>query len=224
MLCVPNKNWICIPHFSTFVKIISNFANYVHTLVFMLQNNPNLAPATKRMYRNKDSSEIRDKYPSDSILHAAMMVLKEMGYANAAKVHKRLMDDPEGIGNLLANYLDKPPAPPVTKLKPMEALGFMMHHEESKFDMTSIKKISKACNADFLPCYDYISQAKKLCRPPRDQYFITETSAIVPLKALVIHTIDRILQIPRVEQDILERKRTEPNMSAKLTLKIGNDT
>ena len=165
-----------------------------------------------------------ENYTSDELLRSSMSVLKKMGYTNAAKVLKHLMEDPEGVGDLLAKYLENPPAPPVRKLEPMEALGFMMHHEESKFDMTSIKKVSKACNADFLPCYDYISEAKKFCRPPRDQYFITETSATIPLKALAIQTIDRILQIPRVKQDILELKETDPNIRIILTIKAGNDT
>ena len=183
-----------------------------------------MAPDTKRRYRAKNSKEIREKYASDDILHSAMMVLKEMGYANAAKVHKYLMEDPGSIGDSLAKYLDNPPPPPVRKLEPLAGLGFMLHHEESKFDMTSIKKVSKDCNADFLPCYDRISKVKVFCRPPRDTYFITETNAVIPLKALAIHTIDRILQIPRVKQDILELKEKEPNVSTKFILRIGSDT
>ena len=192
----------------------------------MQNSNPGLAPDTLRRYRDKASVELcnDEKYSSEVILLSAMKILKELGYANAAKVIKRLNEDPEGIGNLLANYLDNPPAPPVVKLSPMEGLGFMMHHELSKYDMQSIKTVSKECNADFLPCYSYISQAKKFCRPPVDQYFITETCATIPLKALVIQTIDRILEIPRVKQNILERKENDPNVSAKLTLKIGSDT
>ena len=152
-----------------------------------------------------------------------MAALKEK-HPNAAKVHKYVMEDPGRNGDYLANFLNNPPAPPVKKLEPIAGLGFMLHHEESKFDMTSIKKVSKDCNADFLPCYDRISKVKVFCRPPRDSYFITETSGVIPLKALAIQTIDRILQIPRVKQDILELKETEPNVTTKFSLKIGSDT
>ena len=125
------------------------------------------AANTERRQRDRKSKKIREDNDLGVLLHSAMSVLKELGYVNAAKVLKHIAKDPEGVGDSLANFLDNPPAPPVEKLKPLEGLGFMLHHEMSKFDIQSVKKVSKACNADFLPCYDYISQAKVSCRPPR---------------------------------------------------------
>ena len=132
-------------------------------------NKQGLATDTIRRYRDKAVGELLkdEKYSSDVILRAGVKVFKDiMGYPNASKVLKHLIKDPEHFGDSLAEFLENPPPPPVQKMTPLEGLGFMLHHEESKFDMQSIKKVSKVCNADFLPCYDYISAAKKDCRPP----------------------------------------------------------
>ena len=98
------------------------------------------------------------------------------------------------------------------------------------------KKKSKKCNADFLPCYDYVVEAKKLCRPSPDifricnmspdTYYITETQAIIPLQPLVVQTFNRILEIPRVTNSILEKKEAAGGQVVDLEggLKAGSDT
>ena len=84
------------------------------------------------------------------------------------------------------------------------------------------------CNADFLPCYTYVSEEKKTCRPPRDQYVITETVATIPLQPLAIHTVDRILEIPWLKEVVLEMKEEAENVNEILELelegKVGSDT
>ena len=80
------------------------------------------------------------------------------------------------------------------------------------------------CNANFLPCYTYVSEEKLFCRPSRDHYFITETVAVVPLQPLAVHTIDWILEIPRVKKVVLEMKEETGIVSLLLKEKVGNDT
>ena len=71
-----------------------------------------------------------------------------------------------------------------------------------------------------------MSEEKKTCRPPRDDYIITETVATIPLQPLAIHTIDRILEIPWLKEVVLEMKKEAENGIVELELegKVGNDT
>ena len=67
---------------------------------------------------------------------------------------------------------------------------------------------------------------RKNCRPPRDQYLITEYIATIPLQALIVHTVDRILEIPWVAQHVLRLKQETATQDVELLFenKIGNDT
>ena len=73
-----------------------------------------------------------------------------------------------------------------------------------------------------------MSEEKKTCRPPRDDYIITETVATIPLQPLAIHTIDRILEIPWVKEVVLKKKEESENANEIFQLelegKIGSDT
>ena len=154
-----------------------------------------------------------------------MMVLKDQGHDNAHKILKRIIDNPPAIGDQLMELVTNPAPQPVQKLSRVEALSFVIHHDWSENDYNQTKKKSRQCNADFLPCYNYISDEKKLCRPPRDEYLITEYVATIPLKALLVHTIDRILEIDWVTQRFLELKETATEVQELLfDCKIGNDT
>ena len=184
-----------------------------------------------RKKRDRESLDLRQlekpdgqlRFSGNAIIHAASIILKEMGYANASKVVKKILDDPT-IGDSIMDFLDNPPPPPVKKLSTLGALGFMIHHDQSKVDMKAVKGISKTCNADFMPNYDYIRMEKQFCRPPKPLMTITETQAFVDLKDLVVHTIDRILEIPRVRQKFLALKETETEVRANFSGKFGNDT
>ena len=169
-------------------------------------------------------AKIRQNYSSREILHAAMMALGELGYPNAKKIVKKILDDPNAANSMM-NSIANPPPPPVEKISRLNAISFLNHHDFTKTDMISIKQKSSKCNADFLPCYDYILAEKIFCRPSRDLYFITETEACIPLKALALHTIDRILEIPTVKQPILEAKESGDGVvDLKYKQKVGNDT
>ena len=186
------------------------------------------SPDSIRRKRDRDSHSIRDYannkgYSSDSLIHAAMATFKELGYSNAGRVMQRLLDDPT-VGDSIMDLIDNPAPDPVQKLEPMAAVSVMLHHDQTKHDMESWKKVSKSCNADFLPNHMYISQARKLCRPPRELYSINETESIIPLKPLVVHTIQRIFEIPRVRNRILELKEKENITGVTLTMKGGSDT
>ena len=70
-------------------------------------------------------------------------------------------------------------------------------------------------------------KAKDLCRPPSDAYSITETEARIPWEPLVIHTSDRIFDIPEVSEEISKAKAAASpgeTVTATVRIKAGNDT
>ena len=152
-----------------------------------------------------------------------MMVQGELGNQSAKKIHKMLLDNPD-FGDHLLSLIESPPPPPVEKMTKLNSVSLLIHHDLSKHDYITVKQKSSKCNADFLHCYDYIVAEKVHCRPPKELYSITEIEASIPLKAIVCHTIDRILQMPKVKNPILESKDTGAEPNLKLYGKVGEDT
>ena len=75
--------------------------------------------------RNRISKEIRDKYEDDpeAVIHAAMLLQPN---ANAKKVHKMILDDPEA-GNVFMEAYEKRAKEPAIKMPKMAALGFLLN-------------------------------------------------------------------------------------------------
>ena len=72
-----------------------------------------------------------------------------------------------------------------------------------------------------------MSQYKVNCRPAIETCDFSETRAMIPLVPLAIHTIDRILEIPDVKDEISKKQaEQEPNevLEVDFKLKIGDDT
>ena len=184
-------------------------------------------PVVDRSTLKRQSLEIRrcGKYSPAAILHAAMLTFDEFDNKKAKKVLKMLIDDPESNGQKLLDGLSA--SSPVTKLSNADALGFMTQHNLTVERYNSIKKTSDQCNAKFMPCHDYVSQYKVAnCRPPKDAIIVSETEAVVPLKELCIHTVDRICKIPQVGARISTAKAASgtENFKVKAIIKAGNDT
>ena len=188
-----------------------------------LQGTSSTSEESRKRAIRLESNNIRQKHSAESIFHAAMMTQEEPGYHSAHKIHKMLLDNPE-LGDKLIGFIDKPPPPSPEKMPKVNSLSLLIHHDMSKHDYNIVKQKSSKCNADFLHCYDYILAEKIFCRPPKETYFISEIEASIPLKAIVVHTIDRILQIPKVNKPILELKDTGVDATLKLFGKVGEDT
>ena len=90
-----------------------------------------------------------------------------------------------------------------------------------------LKAKSKLYNGDIWPNYTDVSDHKWTCRPPKHAYSITETEAIIPLKALAELTVDRILLVPNINHEmgkIKEESGPDVVPTLDLHIKIGNDT
>ena len=185
-----------------------------------------LGPEVSPNTRQRQSQEIRQKYAATSILHAAMMVQAELGHDLAKQIHKLLIDDPESNGKRLMDGLSSTTATPVKKLSKLQAVSFLLHNNLIVDHYKAIKRTSDNCNAGFLPCYDHVLEAKEECRPAPEGVTITETEAVIPLKSMGIHSVSRILKIPRVQERISIAKAAsgKENFKVKAIIKGGNDT
>ena len=149
-----------------------------------------------------------------------MKVHEELGNKSAAAIHKKLIKDP--------NSCQSPE--PVTKLTLMQAVSLVSNGQTalSKAIYNEVKRLSDECGAKFMPCYTDVWDAKKLCRPSKDAYTITETEARIAIEPLVHHTSDRIFDIPGVSEEISTAKAATPapdvTVKATVNIKVGNDT
>ena len=89
---------------------------------------------------------------------------------------------------------------------------------------------SKDANADIWPSYPFITNERKNCRPPRDQYVINGHLAQLPLKEIAKKTVERILLLQRVKDRIhklkLERSKNKDcsgPVKLKCHIKCGSD-
>ena len=81
-----------------------------------------------------------------------------------------------------------------------EALAFIINTNLSKSSYQCIRNTSRKQNANIYPSYHEVRNAKEQCYPKNIQ--IQETIAEINLENLLNHTLDRILQIDPVMNDI----------------------
>ena len=100
----------------------------------MQDTNSTSEDSRQRAIRLESQNLRKDKkYSSAAILHAAMLVLGELGHQNAKKIMKKIIDDPS-IADKLMELVTNPGSPPVEQLSRIEALSFLIHHNWSEND------------------------------------------------------------------------------------------
>ena len=89
-----------------------------------------------------------------------------------------------------------------------------------------MKSTSRHFNGDVWPNYQYLWEEKKLLRPPRDLYSITEIEAKMPLKVLAELTADRLGMVPSINHEFGKIKEAAGLDIPTVTLHIkdGTDT
>ena len=90
-----------------------------------------------------------------------------------------------------------------------------------------MKSTSKHYNGDVWPNYHYVWEEKKLLRPPRELYSISEVEAVMPIKVLAELTIDRLGLVPNINREFAQIKlEAGPDVIPTLTVHIkrGTDT
>ena len=94
---------------------------------------------TERRQRDRKSEALRNdqRYSSNELFHAAMLTHKELGNETAARIHKKLMDDP----NSMDDWYEKDKAK-----KPTQKLSSLQVYFEFLCPFSSFTKIQKGFN------------------------------------------------------------------------------
>ena len=125
----------------------------------------------------------------------------KIGLPEKAQLLKEVFDRPETFALGIRLYLeDKKNS--ASELSAEEGLATLLRLDLSRAQYQSIKNISDAQDAHFLPNYDDVVEEKKKCLPENIE--ITEDSAIVPLEDMMIHTFDRHMLDPSF-REMVER-------------------
>lgn len=183
--------------------------------------------AKKRRAQLKDTSVIRATYSQEAIHLANKQSLQLSGKKNAAFVVKRIASQTGRTAQIakdaiLANLSEK--SKPLSKKSPEEALFFLLSNNLTKEQYSNIKKACKDSGADIWPSYKYLQRAKPGLKP--DEIFVEENEATVPLKSLLEHTVNRILegkpQLLQTMENLADENGTP--LLATLFYKIGFDS
>ena len=98
-----------------------------------MQGTSTISEESRQRAIRLESENIRKDYSFSAILHAAQMVLGELGHRNAKKIMQNIIDDPS-VADKLMDLVTNPSAPPVEQLSRIEALSFLIHHDWSAND------------------------------------------------------------------------------------------
>ena len=127
----------------------------------------------------------------------------KIGLPVKALLLKEIFDRPETNAQDLRNHIEKKKNDnKANELSSEEGLATLLRLDLSRAQYQSIKNISDAQNAHFLPNYDDVFEEKKKCLPPNIE--ITEDSAKVSLEDMMLHTFDRHMEDP-VFRSMVER-------------------
>ena len=98
-----------------------------------LQGTSSTSEESRQRAIRLESKNLRKNFSSSAILHAAQIVLGELGHRNAKKIMQNIIDDPS-VADKLMDLVTNPSAPPVEQLSRIEALSFLIHHNWSEND------------------------------------------------------------------------------------------
>ena len=119
----------------------------------------------------------------------------KIGLPEKALLLKEVFDKPETFSQDLRGHIEKKKNEnKANELSSEEGLATLLRLDLSKAQYQSIKNISDAQNAHFLPNYDDVFEEKKKCLPNNIE--ITEDSAKVSLEDMMLHTFDRHMEDP----------------------------
>jgi len=181
----------------------------------------------KRRAQLKDTSVIRATYSEEAIHLANKQNLQLSGKKDAAFVVKRITSQTgrtaqQAKNAILANLSEK--SKPLFKKSPEEGLFFLLANNLTKEQYSNMKRSCKDSGADIWPAYKYLQAAKPKLKP--EEISVEEKEALVPLKALLEHTVNRILvSKPHLLQSMENlAEETGSPLVATLYYKIGFDS
>ena len=146
----------------------------------------------------------------------------KIGLPEKAQLLKEVFDRPETFALGIRSHLEGKKND-ASELSAEEGLATLLRLDLSRAQYQSIKNISDAQDAHFLPNYDDVVEEKKKCLPENIE--ITEDSAIVPLEDMMIHTFDRHMLDPSFKEMVVRLVKRNDGEKLKLVFyyKSGYD-
>lgn len=166
--------------------------------------------------KRRRMDEIRQNTNPEEIKGAFMAAVRDNSAVDAEIIARLSEVDLETKNHILK--LIKGEWSPVKKYTFNEALALMVDLKLSKPKYEQLRSQNRQRNADLLPPYYRVAEAKAECYPPKASITLSDLGAEVELQDLLDHTIDRLLQT--CEQKLFA-DLTEPKLEA--TYKWGMD-
>lgn len=130
---------------------------------------------------------IVDDLDSQELLQAARSKVYKKGKRTATTILDKALSSPSASKKMKATL--KPCSSMAKSLSPDEALRLLVDGDFTKRQYKAIREVNK----EFFPAYNKVLAAKK-CTYPED-VTVSEASAAVSLKALLEHTVSRLLLV-----------------------------
>nr|XP_047123607.1 uncharacterized protein LOC124806596 [Hydra vulgaris] len=146
------------------------------------------------------------------------MSLRASGACNAGVT---VEDLPSTIQHRVANYIKSLKLSQISQTSELyteTALSILMEAKLSKHQYCIIRSAAIANSSSFLPSYEKLKEAKKMCYP--EDITVTEISAEVKLQSLLNHTFLRII---KTQQDVIDSLNVNILSNFILILKWGFD-
>ena len=162
----------------------------IPSTIFTTPEFERIAPRTQRKHVLDFSKSLAEQ-PTKKIILASSKAAQAKGKAAMATLLKKAItspEEPEIILKTLERHKDE------VKYTPDEALAMFIDNRFTTLQYINIREGAKSRNCDIYPPYYRLQLAKKQCRPPITSYITSDKSISVPVSALVIHTVERIIQ------------------------------
>ena len=169
-----------------------------------------------------DAQKVRDSFESQAIVLAAAQSKKLAGNKDAGFVIQRVasktgLTAAKAKAAIINEAGEKP-----TKVKPVQALAFMLNNNFTRAQYESVQSQSKVEGADIWPSYQKVQNAKAECRPK--EISVDERCAQVPLQQLLDHTTSRVFAHTAIEAQMLQiAEENGGNLKATFYFKYGFD-
>lgn len=173
--------------------------------------------SSERTKRRK-TENVRASNPTDLLVYATQMKLREEGKNDAAVVLKDVASGSPTKGKMYRKSLESMNQE-MDDFTPNEALSLLLELDLSSNRYQRLRNSLLAKKVKVVPSYKRVVQAKKQCYPA-EKIVVTDVSAEISLQALLHHTAERILQN---QIDVLDRFSEDQLNKLVLICKWGCD-
>lgn len=191
-----NFRWIkkCKGRKELFHKNYGTWLQNEFTLNNPSKNGKRLKPFEECSDRTKRRrmDEVRQNRNPAEIKGAYMAIVRNENVVDAEIINNLSKVDLETKNHILKVIRGE--VLPVKKFTVNEALALMVDLKLSKPKYEQLRSQNKDRNADLLPPYYRVVEAKAECYPPKEFITLSELGAEVELQQLLNHTIDRLIQ------------------------------